>query len=76
MPGYITAAFSDPATGFTIAVVLNDSTAGSGMGAYLAWELAAIASWCADSGVRLISDEVYHGLVYPGAPPTSCAWTC
>ena len=38
-------------------------------------ELAAIASWCAESGVRLISDEVYHGLVYPGAPETSCAWT-
>jgi aspartate/methionine/tyrosine aminotransferase len=37
-------------------------------------ELAAIASWCAESGVRLISDEVYHGLVYPGAPETSCAW--
>jgi aspartate/methionine/tyrosine aminotransferase len=38
-------------------------------------ELAAIASWCDDSGVRLISDEVYHGLVYQGAPQTSCAWT-
>ena len=37
-------------------------------------ELAAIARWCAESGVRLISDEVYHGLVYPGAPETSCAW--
>jgi aspartate/methionine/tyrosine aminotransferase len=37
-------------------------------------ELAAIASWCDDAGVRLISDEVYHGLVYPGAPQTSCAW--
>ncbi|HEU4362986.1 MAG TPA: pyridoxal phosphate-dependent aminotransferase [Mycobacterium sp.] len=37
-------------------------------------ELAAIASWCDAEGVRLISDEVYHGLVYPGAPPTSCAW--
>jgi aspartate/methionine/tyrosine aminotransferase len=37
-------------------------------------ELAAIASWCEDSGVRLISDEVYHGLVYEGAPATSCAW--
>lgn len=37
-------------------------------------ELAAIASWCESSGVRLISDEVYHGLVYPGAPATSCAW--
>ena len=37
-------------------------------------ELAAIASWCQASGVRLISDEVYHGLVYQGAPDTSCAW--
>jgi aspartate/methionine/tyrosine aminotransferase len=37
-------------------------------------ELAAIASWCADSGVRLISDEVYHGLIYEGSPVTSCAW--
>ena len=37
-------------------------------------ELAAIAPWCATSGVRLISDEVYHGLVYEGAPDTSCAW--
>jgi aspartate/methionine/tyrosine aminotransferase len=37
-------------------------------------ELAAIASWCESSGVRLISDEVYHGLVYEGAPVTSCAW--
>lgn len=37
-------------------------------------ELAAIASWCDASGVRLISDEVYHGLVYDGAPQTSCAW--
>jgi aspartate/methionine/tyrosine aminotransferase len=37
-------------------------------------ELAAIASLCEATGVRLISDEVYHGLVYEGAPPTSCAW--
>lgn len=37
-------------------------------------ELAAIASWCDAAGVRLISDEVYHGLVYSGAPQTSCAW--
>lgn len=37
-------------------------------------ELAAIAAWCAEHGVRLISDEVYHGLVYPGAPATSSAW--
>lgn len=37
-------------------------------------ELAAIAGWCAENGVRLISDEVYHGLVYPGAPQTGSAW--
>ncbi|MGV0747064.1 pyridoxal phosphate-dependent aminotransferase [Mycolicibacter minnesotensis] len=37
-------------------------------------ELAAIAAWCDATGVRLISDEVYHGLVYDGAPQTSCAW--
>ena len=38
-------------------------------------ELAAIATSCDATGVRLISDEVYHGLVYPGAPQTSCAWS-
>lgn len=43
-PGYITAAYSDPATGFTVAVVLNNSTSGAATAAYLAWELAAIAS--------------------------------
>lgn len=37
-------------------------------------ELAAIAQWCDANDVRLISDEIYHGLVYPGAPQTSCAW--
>jgi aspartate/methionine/tyrosine aminotransferase len=37
-------------------------------------ELAAIATWCEAGGVQLVSDEIYHGLVYPGAPETSCAW--
>ncbi|HYO00716.1 MAG TPA: pyridoxal phosphate-dependent aminotransferase [Mycobacterium sp.] len=37
-------------------------------------DLATIAAWCEASGVQLVSDEIYHGLVYPGAPPTSCAW--
>jgi len=37
-------------------------------------EIAAIARWCDAHGVRLVSDEVYHGLVYPGAPQTACAW--
>ncbi|MCK2034805.1 beta-lactamase family protein [Microbacterium sp. SSW1-49] len=43
-PGYATAAYSDPTTGFTVAVVLNDSTAAGNIAAYLSWELAAIAS--------------------------------
>lgn len=43
-PGYTTAAFSDPDTGLTVAVVLNNSSGGGGFGAWLAWELAAIAS--------------------------------
>jgi aspartate/methionine/tyrosine aminotransferase len=33
-------------------------------------ELAAIAVWCDRNGVRLISDEIYHGLNY-GAPVAS-----
>lgn len=43
-PGYTTAAYSDPESGLTVAVVLNQSAGGSGFGARLAWELAAIAS--------------------------------
>lgn len=41
--GYSTAAYSDPETGFTVAVTLNNSTT-RGTAAYLAWQLAAIAS--------------------------------
>lgn len=42
-------------------------------------ELAALVAWCAEHGVRLVSDEIYHGLTYPtdatapGARGTS-AW--
>ena len=43
-PGYATAAYSDPKTGFTVAVVLNDSTKGAVFAQQLSWELAAIAS--------------------------------
>ncbi|MDX1889917.1 pyridoxal phosphate-dependent aminotransferase [Mycolicibacterium sp. 050158] len=39
-----------------------------------AGDLAEIATWCETQGVQLVSDEIYHGLVYPGAPETSCAW--
>ncbi len=35
-------------------------------------ELAAIATWCDTQGVRLISDEIYHGITYTGQ--TASAW--
>lgn len=44
VPGYSTAAFSDPATGFTVAVVLNNSEMQGAYAQSLALQLAAIAS--------------------------------
>ncbi|GAB3596665.1 serine hydrolase domain-containing protein [Microbacterium tumbae] len=43
-PGYATAAYSDPTTGFTVAVTLNNSSSGAQIAAYLSRQLAAIAS--------------------------------
>ena len=37
-------------------------------------ELARIAAWCEERGVRLISDEIYHGITYGGVAATSSAW--
>ncbi|MFI5780165.1 pyridoxal phosphate-dependent aminotransferase [Nocardia sp. NPDC051570] len=39
-------------------------------------ELAALARWCDEHGTLLISDEIYHGVVYPGldTESTSSAW--
>ncbi|HEY0217952.1 MAG TPA: aminotransferase class I/II-fold pyridoxal phosphate-dependent enzyme [Cellulomonas sp.] len=31
--------------------------------------LDALVGWCADHGVRLVSDEIYHGITYPDADP-------
>jgi aspartate/methionine/tyrosine aminotransferase len=36
-------------------------------------ELDALARWCEDSGVRLVSDEIYHGITYGGEAQRS-AW--
>lgn len=44
VPGYIVGAFADPSTGMSVAVVLNNSGGSEAVGAWLAWELAAIAS--------------------------------
>ncbi len=38
-------------------------------------ELAAIARWCHANGVRLISDEIYHGLQYGQAIATAAAFS-
>ena len=63
------AALDPPVAGLVIASPANPT------GTVLPPEqLAAIASWCEQSDVQLVSDEIYHGLVYPGAPQTSCAW--
>uniref|UniRef100_UPI0015F09559 aminotransferase class I/II-fold pyridoxal phosphate-dependent enzyme n=1 Tax=Pseudonocardia pini TaxID=2758030 RepID=UPI0015F09559 len=37
-------------------------------------ELAALAQYCEATGIRLVSDEIYHGIGYPGSPATACAW--
>ena len=37
-------------------------------------ELAGIAEWCAGTGVRLISDEIYHGLTYGEVAATAAAF--
>lgn len=36
-------------------------------------QLAAIARWCSHRGVRLISDEIYHGITYGAAVSTALA---
>lgn len=38
-------------------------------------ELAELARWCEEHGVRLVSDEIYHGIVHTdGQGPGACAW--
>ncbi|MGH3613987.1 MAG: pyridoxal phosphate-dependent aminotransferase [Pseudonocardia sp.] len=37
-------------------------------------ELRALAAYCEHTGVQLVSDEIYHGISYPGTPATSSAW--
>ena len=38
-------------------------------------ELAALARWCDSRGVRLISDEIYHGLHYDSPIATAAAFS-
>ena len=34
-------------------------------------ELAALAGYCERTGIQLVSDEIYHGISFPGAPATA-----
>ena len=36
-------------------------------------QLGALAAWCSARGVRLVSDEIYHGITYTGSVG-HCAW--
>jgi aspartate/methionine/tyrosine aminotransferase len=38
-------------------------------------DLAALAAWCEDRGIRLISDEIYHGITFgqPAATAAACS---
>jgi aspartate/methionine/tyrosine aminotransferase len=63
-------ALDEPVQGLVVASPANPT------GTILApAELAALAAHCERSGIQLVSDEIYHGISYPGAPATSSAWT-
>ncbi len=38
-------------------------------------DLAALVAWCEGNGVRLVADEIYHGITYGGPAPTVLAHT-
>ncbi|MBW0100286.1 aminotransferase class I/II-fold pyridoxal phosphate-dependent enzyme, partial [Pseudonocardia sp. KRD-184] len=62
-------ALDEPVKGLVVASPANPT------GTVLApAELAALAAHCEATGVQLVSDEIYHGITYPGTPATSCAW--
>jgi aspartate/methionine/tyrosine aminotransferase len=67
------AELAEPVQGLVVASPANPT--GTMLGAA---ELAALATWCEQRGVRLISDEIYHGISYhtEGQPPVrqSSAW--
>jgi len=37
-------------------------------------DLARLAGWCRERGIRLVSDEIYHGITYEKAPQTARAF--
>ncbi|WP_375477212.1 aminotransferase class I/II-fold pyridoxal phosphate-dependent enzyme [uncultured Jatrophihabitans sp.] len=53
------AALDEPPAGLVVASPANPT------GTMIApAELAGVVAWCAERGVRLISDEIYHGITY------------
>jgi aspartate/methionine/tyrosine aminotransferase len=62
-------ALDEPVQGLVVASPANPT------GTVLdAAELSALAEYCERTGVQLVSDEIYHGISYSGAPATSSAW--
>lgn len=37
-------------------------------------QVRELLAWCHTAGVRVVSDEIYHGVTYTGSPGT-CAWS-
>lgn len=63
------AALPQPPAGVIVASPANPT------GAMIApAELAALARWCDSHGALLISDEIYHGIVYADTVPADTAW--
>jgi len=56
-------ALDGPLDGLVVASPANPTGTMIGAG-----EQAALTTWCATRGVRLISDEIYHGITYPHNP--------
>ncbi len=54
------AALDAPIDGLVVAGPANPTGTVIGRAA-----LDALVDWCADHGVRLVSDEIYHGITYP-----------
>ncbi len=63
------AALDPPVQGLVVASPANPTGT-----MLLAEELEALTTWCDAHGVRLISDEIYHGITYASAPPAASAW--
>ena len=62
-------ALEEPVAGLVVASPANPT------GTMLApTELAALATWCAEHGVQLISDEIYHGIEYSSPALHASAW--